>query len=61
MKRQWLIDARESKGLTQAQLSKLIDTTVQTISNYETGFRQPKPYIAKKLGKILEIDWTKFY
>ena len=36
MKRQWLIDARESKGLTQAQIAKLIDTTVQTISNYET-------------------------
>lgn len=61
MKRQWLIDARESKGLTQAQIAKLIDTTVQTISNYETGFRQPKPDIAKKIGKILEIDWTKFY
>lgn len=61
MKRQWLIDARENKDLTQAQLAKLVDTTVQTISNYETGFRQPKPDIAKKIGKILGIDWTKFY
>lgn len=61
MKRQWLIDAREAKGLTQAQLAKLTDSTVQSISNYETGFREPRPAIAKRIGKTLGIDWTKFY
>ena len=61
MKRQWLIDARETKRLTQAQLAKLTDVTVQSISNYEIGVRTPKPYIAKRIGKVLRIDWTKFY
>lgn len=61
MKRQWLIDARIAKGLTQAQLAKLADITVQTVSNYETGFRIPKPEIAQRIAKILEFDWTRFY
>ena len=61
MKREWLIKLRNKLGLTQEELSKTCDTTQMTISKIENGERRPKPELAKKLGKVLNFDWTKFY
>jgi DNA-binding XRE family transcriptional regulator len=36
---------REKAGLTQRQVAAAIGVTVQTISNWETGFRRPKLYL----------------
>lgn len=61
MKRQWVIDSREKKGLSQEKLAKMCNVTQMTISNVESGRRRPSPELAKKLAKILKIKWTKFY
>lgn len=42
--------ARESFGLTQAQLAKKIGTTPQNISQYERGIRKPKYETLRKIA-----------
>lgn len=61
MKREWLIIYREKKKLTQEQLAKICETTQMNISNLENGIRRPSVEIAKKIGKALDFEWTKFY
>lgn len=56
-------EARKANGLNQEQLAKKIHVTSQTISNYETGTREPKGETWSKLAKILnvEVDYLKGY
>lgn len=61
MKREWLIKAREDKGLTQTEVAKLADVTPQFYYYVEHGERRPSPEIAQKIAKVLGCDWTKFY
>jgi transcriptional regulator with XRE-family HTH domain len=49
-------EAREAKGLTQAELASLIGTTPSAVSNYEKGVSHPKEAILYKLIKVLEVD-----
>ena len=60
-KREWLIKIREQKELSQASVSKLVDVTQQCYGAIENGRRRPSPDLAKKIGKVLNFDWTKFY
>lgn len=50
---------RESRGLTQRQLAKLINISPSTIALYETGDRNPDPNMLKKLADVLDcsVDW----
>lgn len=59
--RHWLIQARQDSNKTYPQLSKEIGVTSQAIYYWEVGARTPSPRKAKKVGKVLNIDWTKFY
>ena len=61
MKRDWLINIRRKSGLTQVEISKLIDVTYQMYGYIENGKRRPSPDLAQKIGKVLNFDWTKFY
>lgn len=60
-KRQWLIDLREKKDLTQEQMAVLCETTQMNISHIENGVRRPSPELAQRIAKILKFKWTKFY
>ena len=60
-KRLWLISFRKKAGLTQQEVSKLCDITQQAYGQYETGQRRPNPENCKKIAKILNFKWTKFY
>ena len=51
----WLKNARQQKGLSQAQLSKLTDIDANTLSRYERGVVKPSIDVAKKIGKALNI------
>lgn len=48
--------ARERKGLTQEQLAKEINVTKKTISNYETGCREPSITVLKLISNILDVS-----
>lgn len=39
--------AREAAGLTQAQMSKVMQIPLLTISAWETGRREPPPYVKR--------------
>lgn len=51
--------ARVSKGLSQDDLAKELDTTVATISRYESGIHKPRGKTAIKISKILNIPLEK--
>lgn len=61
MKRNWLVDARKKTNLSQEEISKLLNIAQPTYASYEIGIRTPKPKIAIKIGKILNINWQQFY
>ena len=52
---------RVKKNLTQGELAKKAGVVRQTISNIECGLTKPSVKLAKKLGEILEIEWTNFF
>ena len=60
-KREWLINIRKKMGLSQVEVSKLIDVTQQMYGFIENGTRRPSPELAQRIGKALNFDWTKFY
>lgn len=60
-KREWLIEFRRAKGLSQQEVAKLCDITQQAYASYESGTKRPSPETAQKIAKTLNFKWTKFY
>ncbi|BBK61882.1 putative HTH-type transcriptional regulator YqaF [Amedibacterium intestinale] len=56
-----LKELRTSKGFSQQELATKCDVIRQTISNIECGLSKPSIELAKKLGEVLEVDWTLFF
>ena len=56
-----LKEVRKSKGLTQEELAAKCDVQRTTVTMIETGENLPSVQLAKKLAKVLEIDWTEFF
>lgn len=50
-----LREYRESIGLTQSELGKLVGVNARTISAYELGTRKPSTKVAVKLLKVFNI------
>lgn len=48
--------AREEKGLTQAEVAKLLDISASTIGMYEQGRRDPDTDTLKKLAELYEVS-----
>lgn len=57
----YLKELRTSKGLSQQELATKCGVIRQTISNIECGLSKPSIDLAKKLGEVLEVDWTLFF
>lgn len=60
-KREWLIAYRKAKGLSQQEVANALGMPQTTYAAYELGIRTPKPNVAKKIARIFNFDWTKFY
>ena len=60
MKRNWLIEARNNKGLTQSDVASRLGLTRQMISAIEKG-STPSVQTAMKMGEVLGFDWTRFF
>ena len=52
---------RAVSGMSQDELAKKVGVNYRTISSYETGARDMPVRIAKKIGKVLNIDWWILY
>jgi len=48
--------ARQRKGLTQAQLGKLLNVSDATINRYEREQRKPDPEMLRKLAEVLDVS-----
>ena len=61
--REWLIELRKSKGITQTQLSEntgISQNYIAAIESGERGAKLPVP-TAKKIAAALGFDWQRFY
>lgn len=59
--RQWLIDLRTKKNMTQKAVCERVGISQPTYWEYEHGASTPTPQNAMKLGELLGFKWTKFY
>ncbi len=49
-------EVRKSRGLTQAELSQLVDLSTKYISNIECGFKMPKLNTFVAIANALQCD-----
>jgi transcriptional regulator with XRE-family HTH domain len=47
---------RETQGLEQAELARLLGVTQQTVSKWETGVTVPRPTRVAALARTLDLD-----
>lgn len=52
---------RQENGLTQTALAESVGIVRQTISNIECGISAPSVGLAKKLAKVLGVNWYDFF
>ena len=52
---------RIAKGMTQEQVASECGVQRTTITMIELGENKPSVELAKKLGKVFEIDWKGFF
>lgn len=57
----WLSDVRENKDMSQEQVANQADIARTTYSSIEQGRKNPSVAVAKRIAKVLEIDWTIFF
>ena len=56
-----LKEKRKLKGISQEELANQCGVFRTHICNIEKGLTNPSVKLAKKIGEILEFDWTEFY
>lgn len=56
-----LKELRIKYGLTQDELSEKVGISRSQLAMIETGSSKPSIKLAKKLGEVLDTDWTKFF
>lgn len=61
MVREWLIQARTEKGLSQAAVAKQSGIVQQSYQLIERGVNQPRPETARRIASVLGIPWERFY
>lgn len=52
---------RKEKGLNQTELGRLVSKKQRMISKYENEEVEMPVSVAKKIGKVLEINWWELY
>ena len=62
-KREWLTTTIEEKGYNKRrnELAKKIEVHESYIGKIESGQRNPSVPTAMKLGRVLGIEWTRFF
>ena len=52
---------REMAGMSQETLAEEVGLTQVMVSYIESGTRRPSVLTAKRIAKVLNIDWTEFF
>lgn len=61
MKREWLEKIRKEKNLTHQDVANQVKISRQYYGMIENGERDPSVSTAKKIGSLLNFDWTIFF
>lgn len=59
--REWLVNIRKLKGLTQKEVACACGITRSCYASYEQGLRSPNGKKAKAIGEHLGFSWTLFF
>ena len=59
-KRQWLIDVRKQKGMTQIQAADALGIYRSLYCQIELGYRPLTLAKAKRISIVLDVPWDKF-
>lgn len=59
--RVFLTAARKTKNFTHENIAEKVGISRQYYGMIESDERTPSVQIAKKIGEVLEIDWTLFF
>lgn len=59
--RDWLYKARKSKGKSQDDVAKEVKISRQYYGMIENNIKTPTVPVAKKIGKVLDVNWHLFY
>lgn len=59
--REWLINIRKLKGLTQKEVAESCGVSRTCYAHYEQGIRTPNGRKAKVVGELLGFSWTLFF
>lgn len=57
--RDWLVEIRGPKS--QYKVAEEIGIAQSTYASIETGSRRPSVEMAKRIGKAMDFEWTRFY
>ena len=60
-KQNLMIQARKSKGMTQGEVASKAELSTSAYNHIENGNRLPSVKCAKRIGSVLDVDWTKFF
>lgn len=59
--RNWLLEKRKNKKLTMREVALIAKIAESSFSLIESGQRNPSVSVAKRIAKLLDFDWTKFF
>ena len=59
--REWLINLRKSKKMTQSGIADQVGISRAYYTQLELSQRSPSIRVAKRLADALEFDWTIFF
>lgn len=59
--REWLVQARMAKGLSQAEVAEQSGIVQQSYQLIENGANRPRPETAQRIGAVLGVPWVRFY
>ena len=60
-KRDWLIQIRNIKEVSIADMVEKLGITQQMYNYIENNKRNPSVKLAQKIANVLDFDWTLFY
>lgn len=54
-------EIRKSRGLTQEQLSEMIDIETSSLSGIESGRFYPSLHVLEKIAQVFEVELIEFF
>lgn len=54
-------ELRKARGISQGEMAEMLHVSQACYCRYEKGKRSLSVPVAKKIAKILEVDWTTFF